>query len=382
MRSRSALLLLVGFLSVSCTDKNIDVEGPPMPNLRSYLDANPNLKDNIKFEQDASPSYYYGGTLNELSYENWLEADKAALDASFERAWQWIYVSQQASILGEQEFSMPLSCTYCEGRLLTFPNNGPFTVIPEDFSKRAYIAFVAHSLALEAGGRLQWSILNSSANDLHHFLNSRSMMHRLGGTGEFFFGEPGGGGNARIKYLGRVSPATPIYAFKWLVANNILQSTQQATVLALLQWMRTHAVHFYGSATYQNMMDHWGYPAQTSAYHVMIGTVRATESEPQHWTAGCHGTAGFLKSVLKSVNIPVQPIFTCNHAQVYFPTLGLYMDHGDNPYNNNVIADSAKSISGVLIDQATHTGWFTTSPDYLDPANPACANIGRAATEF
>lgn len=375
-------LVLLALIVSACTDENIDVEGPVAPVLSEWLDTNSNIKNALKIEQDANPSYYYGGTLTELSYDDWSAEDKAALDEAFQRAWYWLYVSTETTILGTEEFSMPLECVYCEGRLITNPTFGPFSIIPEALSKRAYIAYVAQSLALEAGSGLGWSILASPDAELHHFFNTRALMHRVGGTTEFFIGEPGGGGDARIKYVGRVSPATPIYVYKWLVRNDILQSTQEATILALLQWMRTHAVHFYGSATYATMNEHWGYPSQTSAYHVMTGTIRDTELLPQHWTAGCHGTIGFLKSVLKAVNIPAQPIYTCGHAQMYFPTLDLYLDHGDNPYNATVINQPVKNISGILISPATYTARFSATPDYLNPADPMCNSIGQAATDF
>jgi hypothetical protein len=369
---------------VSCSAKDIDIEGKPVPNLRSWLAVNDNIRNEIKWEEDNNPSYWYGGTLSELIYDNWPENDKIALDDSFERAWQWLYQSQETSILGSEEFSMPLKCTYCEGRLVSHPTSGPFTVIDEDLSKKVYITYVAHSLAVEIGGIVNWSIANSSPSELHHYFNSRSLMHRVGalGNAEFFFGNPGGGGDARIKYLGNVSPATPIYAYRWMVNSGLLQSSHEATIKAVLTWFRDNAVHFYGGYTYENANDHWGYPSQTSAYHLIKGTVRESESSPKHWTAGCHGTAGFIKSVFKTINIPVEIIYTCGHAQLYFPTIGKYMDHGDNPYNANVRSQTSKDIGGILIDQATYTARFGANPDYHDTGDPECTYIGYAATNF
>lgn len=378
------ILVVIGLflLPLRCSDKNVDVEGLPQPDLRDWLDAHPDIKSAIKIEQESATSFYFGGALTELSYDQWSEEDKALLDAAFARSWYWIYQSGSASEVGAAEFSMPLSCTYCEARLLTHPTSGAFTVIPEALSKTVYMSYVAQSLALEAGEALNWSVATASAANLHHLLNSRSMMHRMSGSTDFFFGEPGGGGDARIKYIGRVSPATPIFVYNWARAQGILKETEQATVVALLEWLRANAVHFYGTATYANMQEHWGYPAQTSAYHVMVGTVRDTENTVEHWTAGCHGTVGFVKSLLKALNIPVETIYTCGHGQLYFPTLGLYLDHGDNPYNANVTSQPAKEASSLLVDQSTYTTWFSASPDYLDPANPLCNNIGRSAQDF
>ncbi len=378
-RTLQYFALITFVIFISCTNENIDLEGPQQPQLREWLDENTSLKNALRLEQDSSPSFYFGGSLNELSYDDWSEDDKTLLDQSFARAWQNIY---QPQLSNSHEFAMPLDCTYCEERLVTHPNNGPFTVIPESLSKTVYLSHVAYSLALEAGSGLDWSIVNSDQAQLHTILNSRSMMHRLSGTTQFFFGEPGGGGDSRIKYIGRWSPATPDFIYQWAKAQSILRSTQEETVIALLQWLRENAIHFYGSATYQNMQEHWGYPGQTSIYHIINGTIRDTENTTQHWTAGCHGTVGFVKSVLRVLNIPVETIYTCGHGQLYFPTLGRYLDHGDNPYNSNVTTQDSKNVSGILVDETIYTQWFSSSPDYLDPANPLCNNIGRSALEF
>jgi hypothetical protein len=33
------------------------------------------------------------------------------------------------------------------------------------------------------------------------------------------------------------------------------------------------------------------------------------------WTAGCHGTSGCLRNVLRAVNIPVQILRVCGHGR-------------------------------------------------------------------
>ena len=93
----------------------------------------------------------------------------------------------------------------------------------------------------------------------------------------------------------------------------------------------------------------------------MHGTVDANYPTlgTQHWTAGCHGSVGFLSAVLRAVNIPVQPVWVCGHELAYFITEGLYLDHGDGPYNLNV-KNSPSPINSLLIDEATYELWFTT----------------------
>ena len=240
----------------------------------------------------------------------WPEADKTALLNAFRRAWINLYVVRDPADIGAEEFAMPMACTDCASRLVSTPNNPPFTRVTEEISKAAYISYVAHSLAMEIGTELTWSIADATAEELHFYFNSRSMMHRItGSSSQFFFGDAGSPGTVRGMYIGRGTPATPIYTYWWMVNNNILQSTEEATVHALLDWFRFNGVHFYGTSSLTNMNDHWGVPTQPPANYVMTGTIYTGESTAKNWTAGCHGTTGFIKSVLKAVNIPAEVLY-------------------------------------------------------------------------
>lgn len=383
-------LILILILLSACTQVNnadtISSEGPEVPDLSAWLTANPNIQAALKIEQDNSPSssYWYGGTLVEKSYTQWSDAEKQALADAFRRAWIWLYVTQDRSTLGSEEFTMPIRCIDCSSRLASTPTGYPYTPVSEDLGKKVYIAYAAHSLALELGqGGVSWSVASDDAATLHHYFNSRSVVFRSNGSSSFFVGSPGGPGDSRDKYLGDTSPATPIYAYNWLVNNNLLGSTHEQTILAVLDWFRSNAIHFYGNYSISNHNDHWGYPGQVPVHLLMQGTVRNTESQARHWTAGCHGTAGFIQSVLKAVNIPVEIIYTCGHAQLYFPSIDRYMDHGDNPYNSNVSGQPTKNISGILLDSTTYTSRFGVSPDYIAPGtSPQCDFIGQAAADF
>jgi hypothetical protein len=369
--------------SIRCTDANIDVEIPETPQLETWLDANPNVKAAIALENSnlPSPSFIGGGVLSETTYENWSDEDKQALQSAFARAWEWRYSQNPFQVLGTDEFTMPLNCDYCETSLVSTPTSQAITLIPEDLSKTVYFAAVAHSLMVELSGAVSWSILSDDASTLHKYFNSRALMHRNNSTTDFLFGSPNGTVDQRVKYIGNAVPATPRFVHAWLVNENILQSSHQATIEALLQWARENMIHYYGTSTYTNSYDHWQYAGRPPVDRVVEGTELAADPGIKNWTAGCHGTAGFIKSVLKVVNIPVETLYVCGHAQIYFPSIGMYLDHADNPYNNDV-KNSSLTIDHLFIDQATHTSWFSATPDFLNPANPLCVNIGKKTEDF
>ena len=108
---------------------------------------------------------------------------------------------------------------------------------------------------------------------------------------------------------------------------------------------------------------------------IIEGTINPewTSDEPRHWTAGCHGTVGFLRAVLRTVNIPVGYSYAVGHGQPRFLHEDLYIPHGDDVYTGYVKAQPPVPISRLLIDAATHEAWFGSSVD----ENTALINIGR-----
>jgi hypothetical protein len=92
----------------------------------------------------------------------------------------------------------------------------------------------------------------------------------------------------------------------------------------------------------------------------------------RHYTAGCHGTAGLLLSVLRSVNIPAQYRSVQNqtsaHATVMFLSEDLALTHGDDPYSRMSVGAPAAEI---LIDRVTYESWL--GPLAADPGS----SIGR-----
>jgi hypothetical protein len=149
------------------------------------------------------------------------------------------------------------------------------------------------------------------------------------------------------------------------------------TIGNLLQWISENLAHFYGYLHYQVTEDHWGYRGNPPITTIIEGsyypTFMGTSGEFNHWTAGCHGTTGFIRNVLRAVNIPVHLSTVCEHSQAYFLTEGVYLDHGDNPYNSTFQA-TGMPASALLIDHDTYDSWFRGGPDNRDVG---CDNIGH-----
>lgn len=363
---------------------SLDQAGPSKPaSVETWLDSHTTIRDAIRLEATSS-SNLISNTLVENQYVSWSAADKAALESAFTSEWNWLYrYSNYLSNYGIDQFSMPLYCSECIDDLTSTPNSFPMVILTDDeLSKKVYISFVAHTLAVEIGNKVSWSITSLSTANLHHLLNSRSVMQRYGSVG-YLFGQPTFQVNDRSKYLGNITPSTPRYAQAFLQKNSLVKSTHLATITALMEWARDNMVHYYYASTYKNMYDHWQYPTQPPVNRVIDGTTSPYYPYFGHWTAGCHGTAGFFKQVLRVVNIPVENILTCGHAILYFPTIGKYLDHGDDPYNQNVKDKaSSKDIVNLLITPTTFQSYFGTSPDFLSTSNSYCNNIGRTAREF
>lgn len=349
--------------------------------LEEWLNANTSIRDAIKLEQPPTGSaYLHSSVSTDLAWADWTAEDKQSLSDAFDRAWTWLYLrTDHLNNIGTDEFAAPLTCSTCETNLVSSPTSSANTYITTDQAKTVFFANVAHHLAVEIGQALPWSIAGESAQILHHYFNSRSLMQYYN-SNSVLLGQPAFQVDSRDKYIGRASPATPRWTYAWLARNGIIKATRAETINALLAWSRDNLTHFYGAATYANMDDHWLYPAAPSILSVLSGTTSRSHGFG-YWTAGCHGTIGLLKQSLRTVSIPVEPLYVCGHAQAYFPTEDKYLDHGDNPYNQNV-KDSSVDISNILISSSTHSTWFTATPDFLDSANPLCDNIGKATEAF
>jgi hypothetical protein len=72
--------------------------------------------------------------------------------------------------------------------------------------------------------------------------------------------------------------------------------------------------------------------------------------------------------VLRAINIPVRVPYTCQHAQIAFPTEDRYVDHADDPYSLRN-AGSACPVSHIMLDGARFSELFgPLGKNHDDPA--------------
>ena len=113
---------------------------------------------------------------------------------------------------------------------------------------------------------------------------------------------------------------------------------------------------------------------------VLDGTVQTSNPSfgAMHRTAGCWGTTGLLRALLRVINIPCKLVTNAGHAQPYFMADSRYLSHGDDPYNALTKATPPTPASEILTDQAKFDAWFGAAVSNSDKLN----NIGRRTREL
>jgi|WetSurMetagenome_2_1015567.scaffolds.fasta_scaffold04691_2 hypothetical protein len=206
----------------------------------------------------------------------------------------------------------------------------------DSLGRVVYLSLVANNLAAELTAAFPWSIANYAPAELTLLLNMGNVFANYvdsQGTpaGFYFVGDT------------HTSPATAGYVVAFLKKSHVLAGNQAATIARLVEWSSRlrhywfdegdpNRTNFYAVAEY-----FWGpnsppIPAST----IIRGTTYGGPSGPTkgRFTRGCSGTGEFMKSVLQAVNIPVKVRFlNCQHVVPVFPTAGLALTHGDDPYD-------------------------------------------------
>jgi hypothetical protein len=240
-------------------------------------------------------------------------------------------------------------------------------VIPLADARALYLASVAQSLAVEIGGWVPWSISGLTSDQLHGLFSPYEIVG--------YWKDPYQG-YAPASFV-MSSPSGTVYRF--LLSNRIIGSTRLQTIENLLEWCRANFSHALGSEP-DNWVQFWGYSGKTPVSKMISGTFGDTGSDLEwaHWTGGCGFTSDFIRSVLRSVNIPVEVRGLANgvlHFSPLFPTESKSMSHGDDPYSRLSKATPEIPIQELLIDTSLLDTWFDTAL----PVQQQLSNVGRQA---
>jgi hypothetical protein len=236
-----------------------------------------------------------------------------------------------------------------------------------------FIAYVAQSLAVEIAGWVPWSLLDYGSDGRTSLLDSRSLFEYSSTKDRYSVLSR----HPSLFNHGAAMPGDPVRTFDFLLRENLVGADRRETIALLLDWCRINLVHFIGGDDPSNLQAHWGYQGWPPVEHIIAGTTHPVYGF-RHWTAGCWGTTGFLRTVLRTANIPVLLEERSGHALPYFQSDALYLSHGDDPYNAFSKATPPFPAEELLIDQATFDAWFGTAV----PAMAVDNNIGRRTLEL
>jgi hypothetical protein len=250
------------------------------------------------------------------------------------------------------------------------------TNLDEDLAWDYYCAYIAQSLVNELYGLVSWSVLEYSPEELELLFDSRSLFEWGSGPEKYMIMMQ----HNLLFDHGTATPGDPGRIKAYLVENGLVGSTPVETIANLLEWCRTNMIHFYGSYTPENLEKHWQYEGYPPVERMLAGTIHEDYPEMgvRHWTAGCWGTVGFLRTVLRTVNIPVRLEKRCGHALVNFEHEGLYLTHGDDPYNSFAKATPPFPASELLINQSDFDLWFGENVSDSE----ICNNVGRRTRDL
>jgi len=357
----------------------------PYPDLYGWLAQHPTVANSILWQfqpADLQNAYTPPTSADKVAWSNWTPTQQAQLNQVFLNTCVWLDAgAHQVQVDPNGLTDIP---TNVDPNVTDDLVTAMVGVTP-DYMWKLFIGHVGFSLALELTQRLPWSITSYSPTALRYLFDSTTMAWNLFGQyysmGTYAVYVPA----LRADNLPKTAFAAPDWTYPFLTSNGLVGSTKLETIYQVLDWMRANMWHFFGLDTFGNCFNIWQYRGYPPLSRIVNGTIDTNNPSygVQHWTMGCHGSVGFLNAVLRVVNVPVQPVWICGHELACFLTEQLYLDHGDDPYNQ-VVKSSTASISNVLIDEPTYQARFTNNlaANITNPNDPALNSVGRAAQQF
>lgn len=242
------------------------------------------------------------------------------------------------------------------------------TIWTVEVARNFFIAHVAHSLYIEIFERIPWRLSSLSDDQLAILFDSYEYFHVL----------PSGNYEIEKYYSGGVTYGDPQRIYRFVAGQGWIGTDHYESIINLLRWCSKKMVHFIGQPDYENAFNHWQYYGFPPVERILQGTIRTISPTGRigHYTLGCYGTSGFLRAVLRLLNIPVGIIMTRNgHTLPHFKSIDKYLSHGDDPYMPIIQYDDVISPESLLINAETYRAWFIDAADTLP-------NVGRRIADL
>ncbi len=321
------------------------------PILDHWLGQHHRIRDSIIWEYPIPLPVFHSFSFERAQpYKNWPQSDKDALQAAFAAAWNFSSI----------QLNDPPSNLLHPGN-----HEPPTTALSYSDAHALYLACVGQSLAVE------WSVAHYSSGNLAIVFDSCEF---------FVWSEADNGYEIQDLQGGHVVPASPHTMYTFLQDNDLIGAYRYGTIVRMVEWCHNNLSHHIGPHTAKNCQNVWQYRGEAPVLRTIKGTKDHANPDygVRHWTAGCHGTAGFLRAVLRTVNIPVVHDHQCGHALPYFSTDGVHLSHGDDPYDQWTFADPPYSMSELLLDQTKFDSWFGSGVS----ADAKCKHISKRPAEL
>ncbi len=317
--------------------------GDEAPDLNEWLEEKPSIAGAIFWENKKGA----------VSYSKWDDDKKESLQEIFASVWNEETVFEEDPVPNKAKLKK---------------GDEVVQTMDEDLAWNIFASYLSQSLAMEIKEKLEWSLEDMSAQGLAELLDGRKMFVYDSEKNEY-----------SIDYrFGYVVYCDPVTALQFLKENKIIKTKTTDSIAAMMEWCRKHLQHFSGGDDLENLYDQWQYKGFPPLIRMIEGTVQLSDpdSGKMHITYGCWGTTGFLKAILRIINIPVELVIAAGHAIPRFVEEKLYLSHGDDLYNQLAFADPPIPIDKFLIEEEKFKKWFSGSDEENDK------NIGRQVLEL
>lgn len=215
---------------------------------------------------------------------------------------------------------------------LVFESQNGLYYSPADAWKM-YVNHVAQSLFMEVNRLVPWSLADYGEEEMKLLFQGAYFMtysEASGGSYKFHHTRDGGGRDGVTDWNAALN-------YRFLREQELIRNSPRETLFAVTDWIRLHLSHEFiptdDEGTYRNEWErrygYRGFPPLDRILHPPSGE--------RYWIHGCMGTTSLYQSLLHSANIPVRKGTTRfesgRHIRPEFPTLGLLLAHGDDPYS-------------------------------------------------